>query len=216
MGKTSNGVCESCKKTFSKMAIARHLQSCPGRTLKPGTSPYYLLSAQGRYSPEYWLYFEASADETLQKLDDFLRNTWLECCGHMSTFEFADQTYCSDPDPDYGDKSMRIKLGRLLYKGLTFRHEYDMGSTTELTLKVVGERTGVKRASGIELLARNAAPVVACTECKHAEAAYVCSDCQYDESGWLCESCAENHECGEDMLLPVVNSPRVGVCDYSG
>lgn len=26
----------------------------------------------------------------------------------------------------------------------------------------------------------------------------------------------KTHECGEDMLLPVVNSPRVGMCDYTG
>jgi hypothetical protein len=32
----------------------------------------------------------------------------------------------------------------------------------------------------------------------------------------LCQACAEDHECGEDMQLPVVNSPRVGVCGYAG
>ena len=37
-----------------------------------------------------------------------------------------------------------------------------------------------------------------------------------NEEGWLCQSCADEHECGEDMLLPVVNSPRTGVCGYAG
>ncbi|EMY76701.1 hypothetical protein LEP1GSC060_3255 [Leptospira weilii serovar Ranarum str. ICFT] len=36
----------------------------------------------------------------------------------------------------------------------------------------------------------------------------------------MCESCIENHKCveeeGEDVLLPVVNSPRVGECAYAG
>ncbi len=36
------------------------------------------------------------------------------------------------------------------------------------------------------------------------------------DAGWLCDSCAEDHKCGEDMLLPVVNSPRTGVCGYTG
>ena len=33
---------------------------------------------------------------------------------------------------------------------------------------------------------------------------------------WLCEDCAKTHECGEEMLLPVCNSPRLGVCGYCG
>lgn len=38
----------------------------------------------------------------------------------------------------------------------------------------------------------------------------------WDGEGWLCESCAKNHECDEDMFLPVLNSPRTGVCGYTG
>jgi hypothetical protein len=38
----------------------------------------------------------------------------------------------------------------------------------------------------------------------------------YPDEGWLCDECAVGHECGEEMLLPVVNSPRVGVCGYVG
>ena len=34
--------------------------------------------------------------------------------------------------------------------------------------------------------------------------------------GWVCDECAPKHKCGEDMLLPVVNSPRVGMCGYTG
>jgi hypothetical protein len=217
MGKTSTGICTCCGKELSKTAVAKHLQNCPERALDDGDERYFLIRVQGRYSPEYWLYFEASADETLTNLDGCLRDIWLECCGHMSLFKIGNQIYTSHPDRSYGEKSMRAKLGDLLYKGLIFRHEYDMGSTTELTIKVVGERFGAKPASpAIELLARNIAPVILCSECGNAAAENVCSECQYNGSGWLCETCSTNHECGEDMLLPVVNSPRVGVCGYTG
>jgi hypothetical protein len=27
---------------------------------------------------------------------------------------------------------------------------------------------------------------------------------------------SEEHECGEEALLPVVNSPRMGMCGYTG
>jgi hypothetical protein len=32
----------------------------------------------------------------------------------------------------------------------------------------------------------------------------------------LSEDCAQTHEFGEDVFLPVVNSPRTGVCAYAG
>jgi hypothetical protein len=35
------------------------------------------------------------------------------------------------------------------------------------------------------------------------------------DNPFFCDSCAEKHE-HEEMLLPVVNSPRMGVCAYDG
>ncbi len=31
-----------------------------------------------------------------------------------------------------------------------------------------------------------------------------------------CDKCIEAHECGEDYVMPIVNSPRTGVCGYVG
>jgi hypothetical protein len=39
--------------------------------------------------------------------------------------------------------------------------------------------------------------------------ATACSQWIYEGTGWLCHACAPEHEGGEEMLLPVVNSPRV-------
>ncbi len=72
-----------------------------------------------------------------------------------------------------------------------------------------------KRKKSIELMARNVQPQIKCSCCEN-EATHVCAQCFYDNTGWLCSTCAQIHECGEDMLLPVVNSPRVGVCGYCG
>ncbi len=48
----------------------------------------------------------------------------------------------------------------------------------------------------------------------------ICPFCIYNGSGLLCQSCIRNHECvkeeGDDFLLPLVNSPRVGECAYEG
>ena len=48
-------------------------------------------------------------------------------------------------------------------------------------------------------------------------AVQLCAECDADEGvAFLCNACAAQHECGEEMLRPVVNSPRMGVCGYSG
>jgi hypothetical protein len=69
----------------------------------------------------------------LSKLDRFLRDTWLECCGHLSAFEIGSNRYASSPTQ--GEMSMRVPLSRVLEKGIKFSYEYDYGSTTALTLK---------------------------------------------------------------------------------
>ena len=63
-------------------------------------------------------------------------------------------------------------------------------------------------------LARNLPPKILCA-CGEL-ATQVCGQCNYDATSWLCKKCAAKHECGEEMFLPVVNSPRVGVCAYTG
>ena len=115
------------------------------------------------------------------------------------------------------EKSMRgVKLGKLLSVGQQFEHEYDFGTTTELKLKVVAEREGMAvKGKPVQVLAQNEPPEIPCENCGKL-ATQVCSECIYEGEGWVCDDCAEEHECGEDMLLPVVNSPRVGMCGYTG
>lgn len=66
------------------------------------------------------------------------------------------------------------------------------------------------------MLARNHDPQLPCEKCGKGVATQICSDCQWSGEGWLCDKCAGRHKCGEEMLLPVVNSPRAGVCGYTG
>jgi hypothetical protein len=110
---------------------------------------------------------------------------------------------------------MRIALNQVLEVGTTFAYEYDYGSTTELRLRVVGLREHEKAGNRVVLLARNDPPEIQCDVCGQP-AALVCGDCCWSGGGWLCEGCGREHQCGEEMLLPVVNSPRVGVCGYAG
>lgn len=111
---------------------------------------------------------------------------------------------------------MAVPLGRVLRPGMVFSYEYDYGSTTELTLKVVGLRDRAAGPSAVELLARNDAPQIACERCGSEPATQICTECACRDQGWLCDACAAEHECGDEMCLPVVNSPRAGVCGYAG
>ena len=161
----------------------------------------------------YWMHLEVDSNAKLRDLDAFLRGIWVECCGHLSMFEIDDKTYSVEPQEEYDDKSMNVKLGSMLRAGMKFSYEYDFGTTTSLDLKVVSTHhpswlSG--REGKFELLARNEQPAIQCGACGKKFATNVCSDCVFDgEEGWLCNDCSKKHECGEEMLLPVVNSPRV-------
>jgi predicted RNA-binding Zn-ribbon protein involved in translation (DUF1610 family) len=101
--------------------------------------------------------------------------------------------------------------------GECFGYEYDFGSTTHLTIKVVGERMGRLERSPVRLAARNVAPVWPCAVCGEP-AALVCAYCR-DGGGnpFVCAGHQNDHACGEDEgFLPAVNSPRMGVCGYTG
>ncbi len=228
---TSKGTCTFCQGEFSKSAMSRHLKTCQqraitgakalGRQKVQRTSTFHLV-VEGRDLPLYWMHLEVTASTTLATLDRFLRDTWLECCGHLSAFEIAGVRYAVDSgmNDDWGmedvnEKSMRVRLEKILSPGQTGSYEYDYGTTTELRLRVISADEAETKGKAIQVLARNTPPIILCEKCSKP-ATSVCSQCIFEEKGWLCDDCAEEHECGEEMLLPVVNSPRVGMCAYTG
>lgn len=229
----STGKCSLCGETFGKKKMTKHLDSCIRE--KSGTEDLpakkkckkgmvFHLVVEGRGQPEYWIHIAAPALAKLTHLDSFLRDIWLECCGHLSAFNIGGVSYsggASGADffgQDFGDdmdESMDITLEKVLSPQIKFLYEYDFGTTTELTLKVVSVYEGLVKGKEIQLLARNNPPVIMCDSCDKV-AVHVCTQCVYDGEGWLCDECASKHECGEEMCLPVVNSPRVGMCGYCG
>lgn len=220
------GKCRFCDGTFSKAAMTRHLNSCEKRqafaeTASSQKTQLFHLVVQGRYLPEYWMHIEVVANAKLKTLDRFLREIWLECCLHLSAFTIEGKRYVSEVDGvslfgfGFEEKNMNFKIGSVLRTGVSFIHEYDFGTTTELALRVVSERVGESLNKSIQIMARNEAPQLICSVCGKI-ATQVCTQCIYEGKGWLCDKCASIHKCGEEMLLPVVNSPRVGMCGYTG
>jgi hypothetical protein len=220
--------------------MARHLDQCtayptrtrarpPARAAK-GPRTRFHLRAEGRHMAEYWLDLEIDGGAPLAELDSFLRRTWLECCGHLSEFRFGRTRYLphaalvDDDFPGFEDaQSMRTPFATALASATArlknIGYVYDFGSSTELVLRVLGRRPAAAPLAGVRLLARNDPLDWQCPHCEEA-AAWCCTLCQ---EAPLCERHAREHDCDEgaefgpgEGLLPVVDSPRMGVCSYEG
>lgn len=226
MGQRTKGKCKYCGKEYTFSYMNKHLSVCEARQEKLAEEKgskecgYFELAVYGKYNRDYWLFIEVKETVTLEDIDQFLRDIWVECCGHLSAFDIDGTSYelALENDLYWGRavKRMNCKLGSVLRKGMTFGYEYDFGSTTELMITVVNYRIGVARKEKLLILSRNNPIEILCDECGKKPAVYICTECFYDGNGFLCEDCAKTHECGEDMLLDVCNSPRMGVCGYCG
>jgi hypothetical protein len=68
------------------------------------------------------------------------------------------------------------------------------------------------------LMARNLQPEASCIECQEP-ATYLCLECIIEDQVWgtLCDRHVKTHphEDYEDPI-PLVNSPRLGMCGYTG
>jgi hypothetical protein len=148
---------------------------------------------------------------SLEKLDFYLRAIWLECCGHLSEFTIG----------GWGGQKIgkNRKADTVFEPGIVLRHLYDFGTTSETDIKVIGFREGKAIfKNSIALLARNQMPEVTCQECGK-EANWLCFECliECETTGLLCDAHAEIHpHDGYAEPIPLVNSPRMGMCGYDG
>ena len=196
-----------CGHQAAKAKMAAHLAACV--VAHGGADPLQsliLYRFEAAHDPQYWIYAEARANASLRHLDAFLRKLWLECCGHLSAF-YADR------------RELAISAVATLAfgaPGTRIRYEYDFGSTTTLIGLVVSVHHGAKGREFVRLLARNAPLEWPCVRCAEA-ATVVCPYCLDDGEALFCDTHAGSHEhADEEVFLPVVNSPRMGVCGYTG
>src|SRR3972149_6872863 len=79
---TSTGKCNLCGETFGKAAMTRHLAKCRSEHPAKGKTrrEIFHLLVEAKYVPYYWMHVQIPGDAKLAQLDDFLRETWLECC----------------------------------------------------------------------------------------------------------------------------------------
>jgi hypothetical protein len=191
-----SGNCYQCGGLFEIEIMRKHILA----EHNGGEEDCYLLRVESADYSDYWLFIDVPKSKNVGALDKFLRDIWCECCGHLSQFSIA--------------KSRKLETLRV---GDVFDYEYDMGTTTAVTIMVVGETRRPKQRASVRLLARNVAPDFKCFVCK-AAATVICAECMWggDNAGSLfCDKCGGQHEHG-DMLVPLANSPRSGECGYTG
>ena len=89
----TDGRCTLCGETYTKQGMTRHLRSCTQDHVDAGDRPTFHLSIGDAYRTDYWMHVEIEQETTLAALDEFLRDIWLDCCGHMSSFTIDDVEY---------------------------------------------------------------------------------------------------------------------------
>lgn len=210
-------MCRACGFIGTKVAMTRHHDTCPQR-------PLHRVKARDGYrlrvtaKSRYWLDVEVPVSATLDDLDGFLRGIWLECCGHLSEFSIGPQEDHDDFDPFRPRRKRKQptleELG--LGAGDRFDYTYDFGSSTNLKLTVQAREPVTTAARDtVRLLARNLPPELSCQEC--AAPARWAHSWEYDDlTGQPTMYCDQHGEQTREEQLPVVNSPRMGVCAYEG
>lgn len=214
----SRGKCQYCGEETAKSGMTKHLAKCEKRfaaieSAKQPAETIWHLRVQDAGSKDFWLDLEMHGSASLEKLDHYLRAIWLECCGHLSQFTIG----------GWGGHEVgkSRKANDIFASGETLRHLYDFGTTSETDIKVVGAREGKATTKHpIALMARNTMPERICQTCGKP-AAYLCMECliegAQDGNWFLCEEHVEDHP-HEDYgdPVPLVNSPRLGMCGYTG
>jgi hypothetical protein len=232
----SEGKCLFCGKTFAKAGINRHLKThFEEKRQIAGVSFLLKVEQNPRWGKTpYFLSLWVDGEATLKQLDQFLRDIWLECCGHLSAFRYKssgnptmsiNSLVRSFAQPrvstgEYGEIPFKKKAKEIFCPDMKLDYEYDFGSSTELEVSVVSVFPhGADKK--IVLLSRNEPLEIMCSACKKVPATQICTVCMYDEDAEFCDKCAEKHakKC-EDFAdyasAPVANSPRMGVCGYEG
>lgn len=242
----SEGKCLYCGQLFSKQAINRHIQKHLTEKIKENKAgKSFLVKAEVNPkwgSEPYFLSLWIDSKTIMGDIDYFLRRIWLECCGHMSAFTNpknkqrgsmwdlfeAQQLLMKGKKAAYekmmedanGEIPMKRKVHAVFSKGLKLNYEYDFGSTTSLQLTVVNEFS-IQADEPVVLLSRNEPLEIVCDHCGKEPAVSVCTVCSGYGEGVFCKKCGKLHaktcsDFADYAAMPIVNSPRMGVCGYDG
>ncbi len=194
------GPCYVCGRKYTKGYMKRHVLS--EHYNEPGDQRCSLMLISDEYS-SYWVLIDMPVTSTLLDLDRFLREIWLECCGHTSAFMHY-------REHDRIDKNKTLDE---FSSGHIIQYEYDPKCPTRLFIAFVKKVYRPAQEEAVRVMGRNDPYRIICQLCRKREATEVAISAGVH--AYCCKKCAEEHA-GEYSFLPVVNSPRTGICKYRG
>src|SRR5436190_20896411 len=97
----TQGICNKCKEITSTRAAKGHINKCLYQGSEDSPDAFLIKVQWPHKNPIYWLYLSVPFKTNLEDLDHFLREIWLECCGHLSQFTIDHKMYssCFEPNP---------------------------------------------------------------------------------------------------------------------
>lgn len=203
-------------KDITDMSATRDASRDP-RPTNSDRGSHYVIRVDDK--GPFWMFLQVPGAHTLKDVDDFLRDEWLEGEVHLSVFTIDGIKYDSEPESaEHGESSMHYPLQDVLNENMVFPYEYDFGATTSLRFTVTAARVPpLLPREGTAVLAIHDTVGFVCDACG-GDATLVCAYCSilFDGS-LLCDDCIEDHECyrsDPDAILEVVQSPRVGMCNF--
>jgi len=207
--------CKNCNKVISRTNMLEHVLECSKKSGGPGGSEdRYIVMITDSDRSDFFLVVDTTGSTTLKALEEGVGPEWWDCgCGHLSKFSVRKTMKMRDLATEGG------------YCGYTF----DMGSTTSLSFRIVGQYTTNKKMPKMSIVGQNTMPSMTCNEC-NGEAEVYCSQCEtngrFMGTGCMCIEHAEKihpDKCSnelEDILITnedvkkVVNSPRFLSCGW--
>jgi hypothetical protein len=193
-------VCNQCNKEYCKNRFLTHYNKC---ILKNSNLTGYIvkfLSRSDITNELYYIYASIGTKCEFSNIDKFLRETWCECCGHLSTF--------TDDDDNELPKSKKIEECNV---GDIFLYEYDMGTTTMISMEIIGKfNENDSNESEINIINRNLPPIVKCYNCKEDATLY-----NSETDKIICKECRIKLRLKRNkFIMNIVNSPRTCMCGY--
>ena len=209
MARASKGHCFKCGAMLGRVAMLNHVQK---ERSEFGNDEKCTILEISSFSKSFWMVVEAGEDTNLKELDIFLREAWMECCGHLSMFVPKSNT------PWREKEISKSKMISSFLEGPELAYLYDFGTTSYAQIKVISTSSREKCKGSIRILARNDPVHPRCEKCG-TDATLVLWD-SFDENEYsaLCEDCGKKYEHPVDRgkYAPYANSPRMGLCGYTG
>lgn len=204
---SSPGFCLICRQPVTLKSTFGHLLSCKKRGQTPDSS--FLMEIKTTEYPCYWLYLAVSDSARLSDIASVLSDIWLGN-EHDSSFIFNKKTVSSlDSGVDF-----TMRVGEIFEEDGNCTYLYNISTPTLLKLTLKG-MISYKPPNGIIcVIARNSSPDYDCDICGNP--AFFFCDTYYIEKKkpLLCQDCLQVHDCTDDTIHVIANSPHSGIEGY--